>query len=75
VQISHRPWPLHRAELLHHDGDLLAVADVEPMTREPASALWSPGVSCSLLPVPGPGEREGGASGAGDSPAHRTQGA
>lgn len=59
VRISHRPWPLHRAELLHHDGDLLAAAGVEPMTREPASALWSPGVSCFLLPLPGPAEREG----------------
>ena len=68
LQISHRPWPLHRAQLLHHDGDLLAAAGVEPMTREPSSVLWSPGVSCFLLPVPVPHGWEGGPSGAVGSP-------
>nr|WP_152436848.1 DUF2071 domain-containing protein [Nocardiopsis xinjiangensis] len=52
LRISHRPWPLYRAQLLHHDGDLLAAAGVEPMVREPVSVLCSPGVSCFLLPVP-----------------------
>lgn len=51
VQISHRPWPLHRATLLHHGGNLLAAAGIKTHTREPDSVLWSPGVSCTLLPV------------------------
>lgn len=67
LQISHHPWPLHRAELLHHDGDLLAAAGVEPVNREPASVLWSPGISCFLLPVPGLTGRERGSSGVASS--------
>ncbi|MBE3001360.1 DUF2071 domain-containing protein [Nocardiopsis sp. HNM0947] len=52
VQIHHQPWPLHRARLRHLDGDLLTAAGVEPLTGEPASVLWSPGLTCELLPFP-----------------------
>ena len=51
VRVSHRPWPLHRAELLHLDGDLLPAAGVAPPPEPPVSVLWSPGVSCLFTPT------------------------
>lgn len=51
VRISHRPWPLHRARLLHLDTGLLAAAGVEPLDERPVSVLWSPGVSCPIAPT------------------------
>ena len=43
LRADHRPWPLHRAEFLHYEGDLLGAAGLEPLTERPVSALWSPG--------------------------------
>ncbi|MPY54756.1 YqjF family protein [Streptomyces acidicola] len=42
---EHEPWPLHRAELLDLDGDLLTAAGLPPMTEPPVSVLYSPGVT------------------------------
>ncbi|MFL1428710.1 MULTISPECIES: YqjF family protein [unclassified Nocardiopsis] len=43
LRADHRPWPLHRAEFLHYEGDLLGAAGLTPLTERPVSALWSPG--------------------------------
>lgn len=51
IRISHRPWPLHRARLLHLDGNLLAAAGVTSATEPPICVLWSPGVSCLFTPT------------------------
>jgi uncharacterized protein len=40
---EHPAWPLHRAELLHLDEDLVAAAGVT-VTGPPVSVLYSPGV-------------------------------
>lgn len=50
LRVGHRPWPLHRAELSHVDGNLLPVAGIEPLDERPVSVLWSPGVSCLFTP-------------------------
>lgn len=50
-RVSHRPWPLHHAQLLHYDGDLLSAAGITPLEEHPASALWAPGVSCPITPT------------------------
>ncbi|MFJ3234601.1 YqjF family protein [Streptomyces sp. NPDC086787] len=42
---EHAPWPLHRAQLLHLDDDLVTAAGLPPMTDPPVSVLYSPGVS------------------------------
>ncbi|GAA2138953.1 YqjF family protein [Glycomyces algeriensis] len=41
---AHPRWPLHRAELLECDENLLAAAGL-PVTGAPMSVLWSPGVA------------------------------
>lgn len=51
VRVSHRPWPLHQAELLHLDGNLLSAAGVTPPTEPPISVLWASGVSCPIAPT------------------------
>lgn len=51
LRVSHRPWPLHRADLLHLDGNLLPAAGVTTPTEPPVSVLWSPGVSCLFTPT------------------------
>jgi uncharacterized protein YqjF (DUF2071 family) len=42
---EHAPWPLHRAELLDLDENLLTAAGLPPMTERPVSVLYSPGVT------------------------------
>jgi uncharacterized protein YqjF (DUF2071 family) len=41
---EHPAWPLHRAELLDLEDDLLAAAGLPRPAEPPASVLWSPGV-------------------------------
>ncbi|KOV14555.1 hypothetical protein ADK91_07595 [Streptomyces sp. XY511] len=41
---SHPRWPLHRAELLYCDEDLVAAAGLPAPAGPPASVLYSPGV-------------------------------
>jgi uncharacterized protein YqjF (DUF2071 family) len=42
---EHPPWPLHRAELLHLDEDLVAASGLPHATQTaPASVLYSPGL-------------------------------
>nr|WP_040702764.1 DUF2071 domain-containing protein [Nocardiopsis ganjiahuensis] len=50
-RVSHRPWPLHSATLLHYDGNLLSAAGVEPVDERPVSVLWASGVSCPITPT------------------------
>jgi uncharacterized protein len=47
---EHPRWPLYRAALLSLDGDLLEAAGLPPVTREPVSVLYSPGVPVRLGP-------------------------
>lgn len=44
VPNEHPPWPLHRAELLRCDDELLSAAGFE-VRGEPSSVLFSPGVA------------------------------
>lgn len=39
------------ATLLHHDGELLSAAGVEPLDERPVSVLWAPGVFCPITPT------------------------
>ncbi|MDJ1133912.1 DUF2071 domain-containing protein [Streptomyces iconiensis] len=41
---AHPRWPLHRAELLECDEDLVAAAGIEGPLGDPVSVLYSPGV-------------------------------
>lgn len=41
---DHPPWPLHRAELLELDDELVTAAGLAPMPGAPVSVLYSPGV-------------------------------
>lgn len=41
---THPRWPLHRAELLHCEEDLVAAAGLPAPVGEPVSVLYSPGV-------------------------------
>jgi len=43
VPNAHEPWPLHQADVLALDDDLLAASGVE-VAGPPLRALWSPGV-------------------------------
>lgn len=52
-QVEHGPWPLHAAELLDHDGDLLAAAGLPSVSGAPVSVLWSPGVDRARIGPPG----------------------
>ena len=42
---AHRRWPLHRAELLECDEDLLAASGFPGPLGDPVSVLYSPGVA------------------------------
>ncbi|MGC4807574.1 YqjF family protein [Micromonospora sp. DT233] len=46
----HPQWPLHRAELLHLDDELVAAAGLPAPTGAPASVLYSPGVPVGFGP-------------------------
>jgi uncharacterized protein YqjF (DUF2071 family) len=50
---EHPRWPLHSAELLGLDDDLMASAGLPGFTRPPDSVLWSPGVH-ARFGVPSP---------------------
>ena len=47
---EHPAWPLHRAELLTWDGDLLAAAGLPGVGGPPDSVLFSPGVDVRFGP-------------------------
>ncbi len=47
---EHPEWPLHAAELLHLDEDLLAAAGLPGIARPPDSVLFSPGVDVRFGP-------------------------
>ena len=43
---AHEPWPLHRAELISLDDDLVAAAGLPGVaSRTPDSVLYAPGVT------------------------------
>jgi uncharacterized protein len=44
IPLLHNRWPLHTAELLHLDDQLIAAAGLPTPTEPPLSALYSPGV-------------------------------
>ena len=48
VPITHPPFPLHRARLLHADRTLLAAAGVAAPDTPPVGVLWSPGVNARI---------------------------
>lgn len=60
---EHAPWPLHRAELLDLDDDLITAAGLPPMPQPPVSVLYSPGVTVrfgapsTVRPTPAPGRQ------------------
>lgn len=47
---AHPAWPLHDAELLGWDEDLLVAAGLPGVTGPPDSVLWSPGVDVRFGP-------------------------
>jgi hypothetical protein len=47
---EHPTWPLHRAEVLTWDGDLLAAAGLPGVGGPPDSVLFSPGVDVRFGP-------------------------
>ena len=47
VPVRHEPWPLHRAELVDLEEDLLPAAGLPAPSSEP-EVLWSPGVEAAL---------------------------
>ncbi|MFD5697023.1 YqjF family protein [Streptomyces lasiicapitis] len=50
---DHPRWPLHRADLIAYDENLLAAAGLTPPTGPPVSVLYSPGVPVRLgRPLP-----------------------
>ncbi|MFG2819261.1 YqjF family protein [Kitasatospora sp. NPDC048365] len=61
---SHPRWPLHRAELLHCEEDLLAAAGLPRPTGVPVSVLYSPGVAVRFGPPSPPGVPAAGRDGA-----------
>ncbi|MBV2357100.1 DUF2071 domain-containing protein [Streptomyces sp. J2-1] len=49
---SHPRWPLHRAELLHCDENLIRAAGLPAPTGDPVSVLYSPGVPVTFTRAP-----------------------
>lgn len=47
---EHPEWPLHRAELLHLDDELVAATGLPAPGTPPASVLWTPGVRVRFGP-------------------------
>jgi hypothetical protein len=41
---EHEPWPLHEAEVLEFDDNLMAAAAIQTDRGAMCRALWSPGV-------------------------------
>ncbi|MEU6078321.1 DUF2071 domain-containing protein [Micromonospora sp. NPDC047074] len=59
----HPRWPLHRAELLSLDDELVRGAGLPPVGAEPASVLYSPGVGVrfgapTTVALDGPGQAD-----------------
>jgi uncharacterized protein YqjF (DUF2071 family) len=52
VQVEHRPWPLHDADLLDLDTDLLAAMGPAAPAGPPVSVLFSPGVDSARIGLP-----------------------
>lgn len=50
---THPRWPLHRAELLHWDENLVVSAGLPAPAEEPVSVLYSPGVPVRFGRPPG----------------------
>ena len=48
--VAHEPWPLHAAELLSFDDELIGAAGLPQPHGRPVSALWSPGVTALIGP-------------------------
>lgn len=46
--IAHEPWPLHRAELLELDDELMAAADLSPDPGATPLVHWTPGTSIRI---------------------------
>lgn len=47
---THPPWLLHTAELLSCQDELVSSAGLPPVSGDPVSVLWSPGVRTTLGP-------------------------
>jgi uncharacterized protein YqjF (DUF2071 family) len=47
---EHEPWPLHAAELVDWEENLLATAGLPGVTGPPESVLFSPGVDVRFGP-------------------------
>src|SRR5829696_888056 len=47
--VEHPPWPLHRADLVSLDDELVAAAGI-PVSGPPDTVHWSPGVDASFGP-------------------------
>jgi uncharacterized protein YqjF (DUF2071 family) len=70
AEVDHPAWPLHRAELLELDQDLIAATGLPAPTGEPV-VLWSPGVEVRIgRPVRG-SRRTGPAARCAPAPASR----
>jgi uncharacterized protein len=50
--VEHGPWPLHAADLVHYDTDLLAAAGLLGVPGPPVSVLFSPGVDGARIGPP-----------------------
>jgi uncharacterized protein YqjF (DUF2071 family) len=50
--VEHGPWPLHAADLIHYDTDLLAAAGLPGVSGPPVSVLFSPGVDGARIGPP-----------------------
>jgi uncharacterized protein YqjF (DUF2071 family) len=48
VPITHPPFPLHQARLLHADQELLAPAGMPMPDKAPVGVLWSPGLDARI---------------------------
>jgi hypothetical protein len=55
----HPAWPLHAAEVLELDDDLVAAAGLPRSLGRPASVLFSPGVPVWFGPPLSPSDRRG----------------
>ncbi|MFN7149238.1 MAG: YqjF family protein, partial [Microthrixaceae bacterium] len=70
AEVDHPPWPLHRAELVHLDEDLVVAAGLPTPSGDPL-VLWSPGVEVRIgRPVRG-SRRRGPAARCAPAPASR----
>jgi len=52
LAVAHGPWPLHTAELLDCDTDLLAAAGLPGVSGPPVSVLFCPGIDGARIGPP-----------------------